>query len=116
MKIICTIVITCFLSGCAYRTSESSVVESANNNNIVLSESHIKGKKYTSLGTISVEIRKTTIFNADPSEEMANELLKKKAKTLGADAVINVRYDSGIGLLTWGYIEATGIAVRFINE
>ena len=115
MKFI-AIIFLIVLQGCAYRTSESSVVENAKTNDVVLSETHIKGKKYTSLGPISVDIKKTSIFNADPTEEMANELLKKKAKAMGADAVINVRYDSGIGLLTWGYIEATGIAVRFINE
>lgn len=104
------------IQGCAYRTSENSGIEQVNANSIVISESHIKGKKYTSVGPISVEIKKTTIFNSDPTEEMANDLLRKKAKQMGADAVINVRYDSGMGLLTWGYIEATGIAVRFINE
>ncbi len=104
------------LQGCAYRTSENINADQAIANTIVLSESHINGKKYTAIGPISVDIKKTTIFNADPTEEMANDLLKAKAKQMGADAVINVRYDSGIGLLTWGYIEATGIAVRFINE
>lgn len=104
------------MQGCAYRTSESSSVEQVSANNIVISETHIKGKKYTTVAPVTVEIKKTTIFNADPTEEMANDLLRKKAKQLGADAVINVRYDSGMGLLTWGYIEATGIAVRFINE
>lgn len=115
MKFIALILLLA-MQGCAYRNSENSSVEQVNANNIVISESHIKGKKYTSVGPISVEIKKTTIFNSDPTEEMANDLLRKKAKQMGADAVINVRYDSGMGLLTWGYIEATGIAVRFINE
>lgn len=115
MKFIALILLLA-MQGCAYRTSENTDINQANANNIVLSESHIKGKKYISVGPISVEIKKTTIFNADPTEEMANDLLKAKAKQMGADAVINVRYDSGMGLLTWGYIEATGIAVRFVNE
>ncbi len=104
------------IQGCAYRSSENLNADQLSSLNVVLSESHIKGKKYKAIGPVSVDIKKTTIFNADPTEEMANELLKAKAKQMGADAVINVRYDSGIGLLTWGYIEATGIAVKFINE
>lgn len=115
MKFI-TLILLLAIQGCAYRTSENSSVEQASSNNVVISESHIKGKKYISVGPISVEIKKSTIFNADPTEEMVNDLLRKKAKQMGADAVINVRYDSGMGLLTWGYIEATGIAVRFVNE
>jgi uncharacterized protein YbjQ (UPF0145 family) len=32
---------------------------------------------------------------------------------LGADAVINIKYKSGVGLTTWGYIDANGVAVKF---
>ena len=39
--------------------------------------------------------------------------LIEKAKLLGADAVINVTYSSGVGFTTWGYMDAKGKAVRF---
>lgn len=115
MKIFASLIFL-LLTGCAYRTSEPSNPAPVDASNIILSESHIAGKKYKSVGPVQVEIKKLTIFNADPTEEMANDLLRQKAKQMGADAVINVRYDSGMGLTTWGYIEATGIAVRFVNE
>ena len=39
----------------------------------------------------------------------------KSARAIGADAVINVKYTSGIGFMTWGYIDAEGEGVRLIN-
>ena len=116
MKIACAVLSIFILSGCAYRSGESALVESLDAKSVLLSPSPIRGKKYTAIAPVSVEIKKTTVFHEDPSEEMAADLLRKKAKSLGADAVINVRYIGGMGLLTWGYIEASGLAVRFVNE
>jgi len=31
---------------------------------------------------------------------------------MGADAVINVTYASGVGFTTWGYMDAKGVAVK----
>jgi uncharacterized protein YbjQ (UPF0145 family) len=36
-----------------------------------------------------------------------------RARVMKADAVINIKYKSGIGLMTWGYIDANGVAVKF---
>jgi hypothetical protein len=80
---------------------------------ILLSESGLPGRKYTAIGPIEVSVKKLTIFHADPTKEQANEALIEKAKVLGADAVINITYTAGVGMTTWGYMDARGTAVKF---
>jgi len=80
---------------------------------VLLSEGNFPGRKYSEIGPVEVSVKKLTIFHADPSKEQANEALIEKAKLLGADAVINIKYETGVGLTTWGYMDAKGTAVRF---
>ena len=102
------------LIGCAtYRNDLSEVESAAFANNVTISKSSLRERNYTLISPISAEIKKLTAFHADPTEEMVDELLKKKAASLNADAVVNVIYGRGIGLMTWGYIEAHGDAVKF---
>ncbi|MCG3683301.1 hypothetical protein [Aliarcobacter butzleri] len=44
--------------------------------------------------------------------EQANFVLAEQAKKLDANAVRNVKYSSGIGLMTWGYMDAKGDASK----
>ena len=108
------------VSGCAsYRTdtgtSFSSTKGVVNPTKVVITETSLPEKKYTSLGVVEGEVKKLTIFHSDPTKEQVNVVLSEKAAALGADAVINVLYKNGIGLTTWGYIEAKGTAVKFTN-
>jgi hypothetical protein len=118
-----------FISGCAsYRVSSN--VESPEParsqasgtpaqqsatpaNNIILSESDMSDRRYEKLGPIEVSVKKLTIFHKDPTKEQANDALIERARVMKADAVINIKYKSGIGLMTWGYIDANGVAVKF---
>jgi hypothetical protein len=118
-----------FISGCAsYRVSSN--VESAEPargqasgtqtqpstapaTDIILSESDISDRRYEKLGPIEVSVKKLTIFHKDPTKEQANNALIERARVMKADAVINIKYKSGIGLMTWGYIDANGVAVKF---
>lgn len=81
---------------------------------VLISESNLPGQRYKEIGPIEVSVKKLTIFHADPTKEQANNALIERARTLGADAVINVTYQSGIGLTTWGYIDAKGLAVKLL--
>lgn len=45
----------------------------------------------------------------------ADDALREKAVSIGADAVLEVRYSSGMGLTTWGYMDAEGKAVRLMQ-
>lgn len=107
-------------AGCAAYRVESNIEEkpapasaTATSGQVLLSESGFPGRKYTEIGPIDVSVKKLTVFHADPTKEQANQALIEKARLLGADAVINVKYESGIGLTTWGYMDAKGTAVRF---
>jgi len=78
-----------------------------------ISQDALPQRKYQVLGPIEVSIKKLTVFHSDPTKEMADEALSEKAKVIGADGVINVTYKSGIGLTTWGYLDAHGTGVKF---
>ncbi len=105
------------LSGCAaYRTDSNITSEptsSVSSKASVLILEGVPDKKYKELGPIEVSVKKFTIFHNDPTKEQANKALIEKARIIGADAVIKVTYESGIGFTTWGYIDAKGTGVKF---
>jgi len=110
------------LAGCASYRVDSNVEQTpapaaatSPTAQILLSESTLPGRKYSEIGPIEVSVKKLTIFHADPTKEQANEALIEKARILGANAVINIMYSSGVGFTTWGYLDAKGTAVRFTN-
>jgi len=41
--------------------------------------------------------------------------LIEKARSIGANAVVNIKYTSGIGFTTWGYIDAKGVGVKLVE-
>lgn len=114
------------LSACAtWSTSNVKTVNNSQTNaasstkqilpqDVLLSETDIGDRKYKVLGDIEVTVRKTTIFNRDPTQEMVNEELRKKAATLGADAVILVRFGTvGVSFWSWGALSGKGRAIVF---
>jgi hypothetical protein len=107
-------------SGCApYRTSSNITSESPTalnaNTKVLIAEDSLPARKYKEIGPIEVSVKKATIFHKDPTKEQANEALTESARVIGADAVINVTYQSGIGMMTWGYMDATGTGVKLAN-
>jgi hypothetical protein len=110
-------IIVSAISGCAsYRTDSNITSEPTpslrSNSNVLISEDSLPNRKYKELGPIEVSVKKLTVFHKDPTKEQANEALIEKARIIGADAVINVIYKSGIGLMTWGYMDANGTGVK----
>lgn len=104
------------LSGCAtYRTDSniaSGPTSAVSSKADVLITEGVPDKKYKVIGPIEVSVKKLTIFHDDPTKEQANKALVEKARVIGADAVIKVTYESGIGFTTWGYIDAKGTGVK----
>ncbi len=82
---------------------------------VLISEDALPARKYREIGPIDVSVKKLTIFHANPTREQANDALTDKARAIGADGVVKVKYDYGVGLTTWGYMDAKGIAVKFIE-
>jgi uncharacterized protein YbjQ (UPF0145 family) len=106
------------MSACAaYRTKSNvelkPVAEGMQHANVIIAEDALPGRKYEEVGPIEVRIKKLTLFNKNPTKEQANEALIERARVMGADAVVNVVYKHGIGVTTWGYIDAKGMAVKF---
>ena len=127
MKIILTALLAASLTGCATWSTSSVDSKSADTavstqakktppSSGVITDKDIPDRKYQSLGDITATVNKTTIFNADPTQEMVNEKLREKASELGADAVILVRYgNGGMSLMSWGSLEGKGRAVKFVQ-
>jgi hypothetical protein len=101
----------------SYRTTSniSSKPASENDVNVLISEDALPNRKYEEIGQINVSVKKLTIFHKNPTREQANGVLVEKAKAIGANAVVNVTYKSGIGFTTWGYIDAQGTGVKLID-
>ena len=98
----------------AANAPDQSALSHKSPSQILVTEKDITNRKYTSLGDISVTVRKATLFDKDPTRDLVNEALQEKASEMGADAVILVRYGTvGIGVLSWGELDGDGRAVIF---
>ena len=60
---------------------------------------------------VEVKCEATHAFMPAPTVEEANDRLRALASSVGANAVIETKYDSGISLTSWKSLKATGIAV-----
>ena len=113
------------IAGCSTYSSSKFIRDSSfeavvNNivspSDVVISENNIN-KDYKIMGKIEVVVNKTTAFHPDPTKEIVNNVLKEKAASIGANAVIDVSYvGPRISFASWGTMEAEGIAVLYINE
>ncbi len=118
-RLLVAIIFLSITTGCAnYRTSsniesEASTELSSSSASIIISEGILPDRKYEEIQAIEVTVKKLTAFNKNPTKEQADEALIEKARLIGADAVINVTYESGVGATTWGYIKAEGLGVKF---
>jgi len=119
-SLLCALLIATLTSGCAsYRTSSNISSDApaglSANTKVLIAGDSLPNRKYKELGPVEVSIKKLTVFHNDPTKEQANEALSEKARAIGADAVINVTYKSGIGFTTWGYMDANGIGVKLAD-
>ncbi|GJL81268.1 MAG: hypothetical protein DHS20C01_09020 [marine bacterium B5-7] len=95
--------------------TSNSTTEFSPESTVIISEDSLPGRTYTEVGPIEVTVKKLTAFHKNPTREQANAALMDKARTIGADAVIDVTYKNGVGLTTWGYIKANGSGVKLTN-
>ena len=108
------------MAGCApYKTNsdisfDSTIIE-APKTLVIITRGTIGHRKYLEIGEIEAKVKKSKPYHPDPTEEQANVVLSEKAKRLGADAVINVTYESKKSYTSWGVITARGIAVKFVE-
>jgi hypothetical protein len=67
--------------------------------------------RYQAIRDIEVKCEASTAFSSAPKIEEVNARLQAMAASVGANAVIRVRYDSGMSLTSWRSMTATGVAV-----
>jgi hypothetical protein len=67
---------------------------------------------YTPVRQLEAKVEAATVFSGAPSIDTANAKLREMAVSVGANAIINVSYRSGISLTSWQSITATGTAVQ----
>jgi len=83
---------------------------------VLVTADDIANHRYHSVGDISVTVSKWTLFDADPTPAKVDDALREKAASIGADAVVLVRYGTeGIGAFSWGSLDGKGRAVVFEN-
>ncbi len=81
---------------------------------IVVTADDITNRAYVSLGDISVNVSKWTIFDPDPTPAKVDDALREKAASMGADAVVLARYGTvGLSFFSWGSLDGKGRAVVF---
>ncbi len=108
------------MAGCApYKTNSNISFDSTKIDSpktvVIITRGTIGHRKYIEIGEIEANVKKSMPYHPDPTEERANVVLSEKAKRLGADAVINVTYESKKSYTSWGVITARGIAVKFVE-
>jgi len=108
------------MAGCApYKTNSDISFDStkidAPKTLVIITIGTIGNRKYQEIGEIEAKVKKSMAYHPDPTEGQANVVLSEKAKRLGADAVINVTYESKKSYTSWGVITARGIAVKFVE-
>lgn len=83
---------------------------------VVIAEDALPNRKYAEIGPIEVRVKRLTFFHKDPTTEQANSALTEKAMAIGADAVVNIKYErNGISFTNWGYLDARGYGVKFAD-
>lgn len=112
----CFLAAAAVLAGCATSSSPTAGASPSKlgpHTLVTISSDALPNRNYQTVGHVEVMVKKPTVFDRDPTQENANEALTEKARSMGADAVINVTYFSGVDAVTsWAYMEAKGVAVR----
>ena len=118
-KLVLVSIITVFASGCATPSNrvsssvyEAEIAVDAYTGEVTITEDVIEAGSYEVVGPLTVTLKKLTAFHPNPTKEQVDEALAEKARLLGADTVMGVKYKSGVGFLTWNYMKATGTAVK----
>jgi len=66
---------------------------------------------FRTLGPIKAQVGAATVFSRAPTMDEVNQKLRERAVEMGANAIIEVKYDRGVSMTSWKAITATGTAV-----
>lgn len=116
------------LSGCVYTGAEfqpdstipTSLKKPAlqkNAGSIQILEGNLTDRPYKKIGNISAFARSVNLLSSDPTREDINEALRAEAAKTGADAVIQVKYETERqGLASRGHMKASGLAIIYADK
>lgn len=90
-----------------------AVVHAASAKEVELSDGSMPGRRFARLGPVSVTTHPTSMMMKVTPKEQAQEALKAAAFKLGADAVIEVKYQMVNSTFSRKGNTASGIAVKF---
>jgi uncharacterized protein YbjQ (UPF0145 family) len=90
-----------------------AVVRAGSAAQVELSETSMQGRRYVRLGPVNAKAHQTSMFPKTPPREQMQEELKAAAFRMGADAVIEVKYDMVNAMFSKKGNSASGIAVKF---
>ena len=80
---------------------------------IVVTEQDFAGRRYARVGEIRSEVHQKSLFPKTSAKDLLTADLRTQALKLGADAVLQVKYDMHNALTSTQGDIATGVAVRF---
>lgn len=101
-------------SGAAAQTIVAAPPHTSNFDGFVITEGDISDRTYTELGTVTAKAGKLTWVSKNPDRTDIDIKLRDKARQMGADAVVRVRYTpTGASLMSWGGIKGEGVAIKF---
>lgn len=72
--------------------------------------------EYEAIRQLQAKCEATTAFSQAPTIDEMNGRLRSMAAKVGANAVINVEYNSGASLTSWKSMKGTGLAVRKLTD
>jgi uncharacterized protein YbjQ (UPF0145 family) len=80
---------------------------------VELSEGAMNGRRFVRLGPVSAKAHQTSMFPKVSAREQLGDALKDAAFKMGADAVIEVKYDMVNAMFSKKGHTASGVAVKF---
>lgn len=72
--------------------------------------------EYEPIRRLEAKCEATMAFAPAPTIEEMNDRLRSMAAKLGANAIIDVTYNSGVSLTSWKSMKGTGLAVRKLSD
>jgi uncharacterized protein YbjQ (UPF0145 family) len=117
MKLVLLVTVIAALASANATTAQTVVAAAPHTSNVdgfIVTEGDISDRPYAELGSVTAKAGKLTWVSRNPDWTDIDRKLREKARQMGADAVVRVRYvPTGASLMSWGGIKGEGVAIRF---
>jgi hypothetical protein len=117
MKLVLLVTVIAALASANATTAQTVVAAAPHTSNVdgfIVTEGDISDRPYAELGPVTAKAGKLTWVSRNPDWTDIDRKLREKARQMGADAVVRVRYvPTGASLMSWGGIKGEGVAIRF---